>query len=109
MQGSANLNVMVQAARKAGRGLVKDFREVENLQVSSKGAGDFVSRADLRAEETVREMLMKARPNYGWLGEESEAPFFGTSVTSSRRRPSPVRSGHAGKADIRAVPGRPAL
>ena len=45
MQGSANLNIMIKAARKAGRSLVKDFREVENLQVSMKGAGDFVSRA----------------------------------------------------------------
>lgn len=72
MQGSANLNVMIKAARKAGRSLAKDFREVENLQVSSKGAGDFVSRADIAAEEIVRTMLMEARPNYGWLGEESE-------------------------------------
>ncbi|WP_413718574.1 inositol monophosphatase family protein [Silicimonas sp. MF1-12-2] len=73
MQGSANLNVMIMAARKAGRSLVKDFREVENLQVSSKGAGDFVSRADIAAEQIVRDMLMEARPNYGWVGEESEA------------------------------------
>ncbi len=73
MQGSANLNVMVKAARKAARGLVKDFREVENLQVSSKGAGDFVSRADIAAEKTIREELMGTRPNYGWVGEESDA------------------------------------
>ena len=73
MQGSANLNVMMKAARAAARGLVKDFREVENLQVSSKGAGDFVSRADIAAEKTIREMLMEARPNYGWVGEESAA------------------------------------
>ncbi len=73
MQGSANLNVMVKAARAAGRSLVKDFREVENLQVSSKGAGDFVSRADVAAEEIVRDILMEARPNYGWVGEESDA------------------------------------
>ncbi|MEO1960504.1 MAG: hypothetical protein ABGW82_05970, partial [Paracoccus sp. (in: a-proteobacteria)] len=46
MMASANLNVMIKAARKAGRALVKDFREVENLQVSVKGAGDFVTRAD---------------------------------------------------------------
>jgi len=70
MQGSANLNVMIKAARKAGRSLVKDFREVENLQVSMKGAGDFVSKADISAEEIIREELMGARPNYGWLGEE---------------------------------------
>lgn len=71
MQGSANLNVMIKAARKAGRSLVKDFREVENLQVSSKGAGDFVSRADIAAEKIIREELMTARPSYGWLGEET--------------------------------------
>ena len=70
MPGSANLNIMMKAARKAGRSLVKDFREVENLQVSMKGAGDFVSRADLRAEEILKEALMDARPNYGWLAEE---------------------------------------
>ena len=73
MQGSANLNVMIKAARKAGRSLVKDFREVENLLVSAKGAGDFVSRADVAAEQIVRDMLTEARPNYGWCGEESEA------------------------------------
>ncbi|MEM8803967.1 MAG: inositol monophosphatase family protein [Pseudomonadota bacterium] len=73
MQGSANLNVMMKAARLAGRSLVKDFREVENLQVSSKGAGDFVSRADIASEAIIRETLMEARPNYGWLGEESGA------------------------------------
>lgn len=72
MQGSANLNVMMKAARKAGRSLVKDFREVENLQVSMKGAGDFVSKADFAAEAILKEELRGARPNYGWLGEESE-------------------------------------
>ena len=71
MQGSANLNLMIKAARKAGRSLAKDFREVENLQVSMKGAGDFVSRADLAAEKIIREELMEARPTYGWLAEES--------------------------------------
>ncbi len=71
MQGSANLNVMLKAARKAARSLVKDFREVEQLQVSAKGPGDFVSRADREAERIVREELMTARPTYGWLAEES--------------------------------------
>ncbi|RAP40160.1 inositol monophosphatase [Rhodovulum viride] len=71
MQGSANLNIMIKAARKAGRALVKDFREVENLQVSMKGAGDFVSRADTAAEEILRQELRGARPTYGWLGEET--------------------------------------
>jgi myo-inositol-1(or 4)-monophosphatase len=71
MQGSANLNLMIKAARKAGRSLVKDFREVENLQVSSKGPGDFVSRADREAERIVKEELLGGRPTYGWLGEET--------------------------------------
>ncbi len=71
MQGSANLNLMVKAARKAGRALVKDFREVENLQVSAKGPGDFVSRADREAERIIKEELMGGRPTYGWLGEET--------------------------------------
>ena len=70
MQGSANLNVMVKAARRAARGLLKDFREVENLQVSSKAPGDFVSKADIAAEAALKEELLGARPTYGWLGEE---------------------------------------
>lgn len=73
---SANLTVMINAARKAARRLVRDFGEVENLQVSMKGAGDFVSNADRKAEETIREELMHARPAYGWCGEES-APEAG--------------------------------
>lgn len=71
-QGSANINVMIMAARKASRRLIRDFGEVEKLQITSKGPGDFVSRADRMAEETIREELMEARPNYGWCGEESE-------------------------------------
>lgn len=71
-QASANVNVMIRAARKAARGLLRDFGEVENLQVSAKGPGDFVSRADMKAEQVIREELTEARPNYGWLGEESE-------------------------------------
>lgn len=70
MVGSANLNIMIKAARKAGRSLVKDFREVENLQVSMKGAGDFVSKADIAAENILKEELLGARPTYGWLAEE---------------------------------------
>jgi len=71
MQGSANLNVMIKAARKAGRSLSKDFREVENLLVSRKGASDFVTRADTAAEQIIRDELMAARPTYGFLGEET--------------------------------------
>ncbi|MFY8030296.1 MAG: inositol monophosphatase family protein [Devosia sp.] len=67
---SALLNIMVGAATKAGRSLTKDFNEVENLQVSVKGPADFVSNADRRAEEIVFTELQKARPTYGFLGEE---------------------------------------
>lgn len=71
MARSALLNVMVQAAMKAGRSLARDFGEVENLQVSRKGPSDFVSAADHRAEKIVREELQKARPSYGLVMEES--------------------------------------
>ncbi|MEM0900479.1 MAG: inositol monophosphatase family protein [Pseudomonadota bacterium] len=71
MAVSAIMNVMIGAARKAGRGLARDFGEVQNLQVSVKGPGDFVSQADTRAEKTIREELQRARPDYGFLMEES--------------------------------------
>jgi myo-inositol-1(or 4)-monophosphatase len=64
------INVMSSAARKAARGLVRDFGEVEQLQVSVKGPGDFVSTADLRAERTLKTELSRARPGYGLLFEE---------------------------------------
>lgn len=67
---SAHMNVMVEAAEKAGRSLAKDFGEVEHLQVSRKGPGDFVSTADHKAEKTIRASLEKARPTYGFLMEE---------------------------------------
>jgi myo-inositol-1(or 4)-monophosphatase len=70
MLRSALLNVMVGAALKAGRGLKRDFGEVENLQVSVKGPGDFVSAADRKAEQVVKTELLKARPGYGFIGEE---------------------------------------
>lgn len=70
MLRSALLNVMVAAARKAGRGLKRDFGEIEHLQVSLKGPANFVSAADRRAEEVLRTELAKARPGYGFLGEE---------------------------------------
>ena len=70
MLHSALLNVMVTAARKAARNLRRDFGEVEKLQVSLKGPANFVSSADHRAEETLRAELAKARPGYGFLGEE---------------------------------------
>ncbi|QDY68679.1 inositol monophosphatase family protein [Qingshengfaniella alkalisoli] len=81
MQGSANINVMIKAARKAGRSLVKDFREVENLQATMKGPGDFVSRADIAAEKILKEELLGARPNYGWLAEESGKEIEGADPT----------------------------
>ena len=70
MPRSAILNVMVQAAMKAGRSLARDFGEVQNLQVSLKGPGDFVSQADHRAEAIVHAELSKARPDYAFLMEE---------------------------------------
>jgi myo-inositol-1(or 4)-monophosphatase len=63
---------MAAAARKAGRGLIRDFGEVENLQVSQKGPSDFVSTADLKAEKTLRTELERVRPGYGFMMEESE-------------------------------------
>ena len=81
MQGSANLNVMVKAARKAGRSLVKDFREVENLQVGVKGPGDFVSKADIAAQRILEQELRGARPNYGWMAEEADEEVPGADPT----------------------------
>jgi myo-inositol-1(or 4)-monophosphatase len=68
---SPALNVMVAAARKAGRGLIRDFGEVENLQVSMKGPADFVTTADQRTERILVEELKRARPGYPFLLEES--------------------------------------
>ncbi len=68
---SALYNVMSAAALKAARGLKRDFGEVEQLQVSVKGPGDFVSTADLKAEKILKEELAKARPGFGFLMEES--------------------------------------
>ncbi|MBX3532253.1 MAG: inositol monophosphatase [Rhizobiaceae bacterium] len=73
MARSALLNVMVNAARKAGSSLARDFGEVQNLQVSVKGPGDYVSQADHRAEDIVFNELSKARPGYGFLMEERGA------------------------------------
>src|ERR1700719_296394 len=70
MLHSALINVMVKAARRAGRSLNRDLGEVENLQVSMKGPANFVSLADRRAEEMLHSDLIKARPGYGFIGEE---------------------------------------
>src|SRR5580658_3255239 len=73
MLHSAVLNVMIKAAHRAGKSLKRDLGEVENLQVSLKGPRNFVTAADRRAEEIVRAELAKARPDYGFLGEEGGA------------------------------------
>jgi myo-inositol-1(or 4)-monophosphatase len=65
------MNVMVAAARKAGRAIVRDFGEVENLQISRKGPGDFVTKADLKAERILRDELLRTRPHYSFVMEES--------------------------------------
>ncbi len=67
---SALINVMVKAARRAGRSLKRDLGEIEHLQVSMKGPANFVSLADKRAEEMLYTDLAKARPGYGFIGEE---------------------------------------
>ena len=68
---SALMNVMTEASLKAGRGLTRDFGEVENLQVSVKGPGDYVSAADRKAEKILHDELARARPGYGFVMEES--------------------------------------
>ena len=73
MARSAILNVMTQAALKAGRSLTRDFGEVQNLQVSLKGPGDYVSQADRKAEEIIHTELSRARPGYSFLMEERGA------------------------------------
>ncbi len=73
LRHSPHMTVMQNAAQKAARRLLRDFAEVEQLQVSVKGPSDFVSQADIRAEQTIREELAKARPGYAFLMEESGA------------------------------------
>ncbi|MXV43657.1 inositol monophosphatase [Saccharibacter sp. 17.LH.SD] len=73
MRLSPHMAVMQNTAQKAARSLLRDFAEVEQLQVSIKGPGDFVSQADIRAENTIREELSRARPGYAFLMEESGA------------------------------------
>ena len=67
---SALVSVMLDAVRKTARPMLRDFGEVSQLQISRKGPGDFVTAADIKAEDTLYELLMKARPGYGFLGEE---------------------------------------
>ena len=68
---SADINVMVRAAERAGRSLIRDFGEIDQLQVSLKGPGDFVTSADLKVEQIVKSELKKARPEFGFVMEES--------------------------------------
>ena len=68
---SANLNIMIKASEKASKILIRDFGEIEKLQVSKKGPNDFVTNADLKAEKIIIEELKKARPNYSIISEES--------------------------------------
>src|SRR4029077_7272374 len=70
---SPALNVMIAAARKAGRALIRDFGELENLQISRKGPADFVTNADHRTERGLIEELSRTRPGYGFLLEEQGA------------------------------------
>ena len=67
---SANLNTMIKASEKASKALIRDFGEVENLQVSVKGPSNFVSNADTKAEKIIIEELMKAKKNYSIISEE---------------------------------------
>ncbi|MDE2445915.1 MAG: inositol monophosphatase [Alphaproteobacteria bacterium] len=71
------MTLMIAAVRKAARGVQRDYGEVSSLQISVKGPGDFVTNSDKRAEKTLREELLKARPAYGILGEE-DAEVKGT-------------------------------
>ena len=68
---SANLNIMIKASEKASKILIRDFGEIENLQVSKKGPSDFVTNSDLKAEKIILEELIKARPNYSIISEEN--------------------------------------
>ena len=67
---SANLNIMIKACDKASKILIRDFGEIEKLQVSRKGPTDFVTNADLKVEKIIIEELEKARPNYSYISEE---------------------------------------
>ena len=68
---SPQINIIIKACNKASRSLIRDFGEIENLQVSSKGPGDFVTSADKRTEKTIIEELQKAHPDFGIITEES--------------------------------------
>ncbi len=68
---SANLNVMIKASEKAAKILIRDFGEIEKLQVSKKGPTDFVTNSDIKVEKIIIDELKKARPNYSFITEEN--------------------------------------
>ena len=68
---SPHINIILRACAKASRSLIRDYGEIENLQVSTKGPGDFVTSADKRTEKIIIEELQKAHPDYGFVTEES--------------------------------------
>jgi myo-inositol-1(or 4)-monophosphatase len=76
---SPTMTIMIRAAFAASRGLKRDFGEVEHLQFTEKGPGDFVSNADLYAQKVIRDHLLRARPDYGFLGEEGQ-PASGDGI-----------------------------
>ncbi len=67
---SPNLNLMIKACEKASKVIIRDFGEIENLQVSKKGPKDFVTNSDLKTEKVIIDELTKARPNYSFISEE---------------------------------------
>jgi Archaeal fructose-1,6-bisphosphatase and related enzymes of inositol monophosphatase family len=68
---SSNLNIMIKASEKASKILIRDYGEIEKLQVSKKGAADFVTNADLKVEKIIIEELRKARPDFSFISEEN--------------------------------------
>ena len=80
---SANLNIMIKAVEKASKILVRDFGEIENLQVSKKGPTDFVTNSDLKVEKIIIEELEKARPHYSFITEESGEKYNKDKNTTS--------------------------
>ena len=68
---SANLNIMIKASERASKILIRDFGEIEKLQVSKKGPTDFVTNADIKTEKIIIEELKKAKPNYSIISEEN--------------------------------------
>ena len=81
---SPQINIMTRACMKASRSLIRDFGELENLQVSTKGPGDFVTSADKRTEKILIGELQKAHPDYGIITEES-GQINKTNIKAARR------------------------